>query len=99
MAIWAKAALFVGGMAASTLGVKALTSKCAKKVYTHTTAAALRGKDAVMENVTKVRECCGDIAADARALNEQSAQQEDADIIEDTYTEETADEEVTGDEV
>ena len=97
MAIWAKAALFVGGMAASTLGVKALTSKCAKKVYTHTTAAALRGKDAVMENVTKVRECCGDIAADARALNEKNLQQAD-DIIEDTYTEVT-EEEVKGDEM
>ncbi len=98
MAIWAKAALFVGGMAASTLGIKALTSKCAKKVYTHTTAAALRGKEAVMENVTKVRECCGDIAADARALNEKNAQEQAEDIIEDTYEEVTAEEE-TSDEV
>ena len=80
MAIWAKAALFVGGMAASTLGVKALTSKCAKKVYTHTTAAALRGKDAVMENVTKVRECCGDILADAKDKNEKMAA-EQAEVI------------------
>ena len=98
MAIWAKAALFVGGMAASTLGIKALTSKCAKKVYTHTTAAALRGKEAVMENVTKIRECCGDIAADARALNEKNAQEQAEDIIEDTYEEVTAEEE-TSDEV
>ena len=98
MAIWAKAALFVGGMAASTLGIKALTSKCAKKVYTHTTAAALRGKEAVMENVTKVRECCGDIAADARALNEKNAQEQAEDIIEDTYEKVTAEEE-TSDEV
>ncbi|MCR5816649.1 MAG: DUF6110 family protein [Ruminococcus sp.] len=95
MAIWAKAALFVGGMAASTLGIKALTSKCAKKVYTHTTAAALRGKEAVMENVTKVRECCGDIAADARALNEKNAQEQAEDIIEDTYEEVTAEEETS----
>ena len=98
MAIWAKAALFVGGMAASTLGIKALTSKCAKKVYTHTTAAAVRGKEAVMENVTKVRECCGDIAVDARALNEKNAQEQAEDIIEDTYEEVTAEEE-TSDEV
>ena len=34
MAFWAKTALFIGGMAASTLGVKILTSKTAK--FTHT---------------------------------------------------------------
>ncbi|MBQ7186228.1 MAG: hypothetical protein IJR91_01210 [Ruminococcus sp.] len=91
MSVWAKAALFVGGMAASTLGVKLLTSKTAKKVYTETAAAAIRGKDAVMENVTKVRECCDDIVADAKDLNEKRAAEEAAkeaeDIIEDASEE------------
>ena len=91
MAIWAKAVLFVGCMAASTIGVKLLTSKTAKKVYTETTAAALRGKDAVMEGVTKVREGCGDILADAKDKNEKMAA-EQAEVIEDIseYEEEAA---------
>lgn len=92
MAFWAKAALFVGGMAASTLGVKILTSKTAKKVYTHTTAAALRGKDEVMKGVTKVREGCDDIVSDAKDINEKRADEDIIDIIEDA-AEDIADEE------
>ncbi len=88
MSFWVKGAIFVGGMAASTLGVKLLTSKTAKKVYTQTTAAVLRGKDAVMSGVTKVREGCGDIVSDAKEINEEKAEQaaaeEAADIIEDS---------------
>lgn len=87
MAFWAKAALFVGGMAASTLGVKILTSKTAKKVYSHTTAAAIRGKDAIMEGVTKVREGCGDIVADAKDINEKRVEDEAEDIIADAADE------------
>ena len=87
MAFWAKTALFIGGMAASTLGVKILTSKTAKKVYSHTTAAAIRGKDAIMEGVTKVREGCGDIVSDAKDINEKRAEEDIIDIIEDTAEE------------
>lgn len=96
MSFWVKGAIFVGGMAASTLGIKLLTSKTAKKVYTETTAAALRGKDCVMEGVTKVREGCGDIVADAKDINEKRSEDEVIDIIADTADdadEETSDEE------
>lgn len=94
MSLWIKGAIFVGGMAASTLGVKLLTSKTAKKVYTETTAAALRGKDAVMEGVTKVREGCGDIVADAKDINEKRA--DEAEIIEDVTDFEEVSEESDG---
>ena len=96
MSFWVKAGIFVGGMAASTLGVKILTSKTAKKVYSHTTAAAIRGKDAIMEGVTKVREGCGDIVADAKDINEMRAEEEAEEIIEDcaeNSTEEVPEEE------
>ena len=84
MAIWGKAALFVGGMIASTVGVKLITSKTAKTVYSHTAAAAMRCKDSVMEGVTKVREGCGDIIADAKEINEEKAAKAEAEeIIED----------------
>ena len=85
MSLWVKGAIFVGGMLASTVGVKILSSKTAKKVYTHTTAAALRCKDGIMEGVTKVREGCDDILADAKEINEEKAAEEEAaEIIEDT---------------
>ena len=99
MAFWAKAAIFVGGMLASTVGVKILSSKTAKTVYTHTTAAALRCKDGVMKGVTKVREGCDDILADAKEINEEKAAEEVTDIIEDTAEAAAAAEEAKPDEV
>lgn len=96
MSIWVKGAIFVGGMAASTLGVKLLTSKTAKKVYTHTTATVLRGKDCIMEGVTKVRESCDDIVSDAKDINEKRTVDDSVEIIEDcadTIEEEFTDEE------
>ena len=44
--------LFAAGLLFGTAGLKILTSKDAKKVYAHTTAAALRAKDCIMHTVT-----------------------------------------------
>ena len=41
-------ALFAGGALFGSAGIKLLSSKDAKKVYTHTTAAVLRMKESVM---------------------------------------------------
>lgn len=77
-----KFGLFAAGVLFGTAGIKVLSSKDAKKVYTHTTAAVLRAKDSVMETVTTVRENAEDIYADAKAINQQRAQQEaDAVIV------------------
>ena len=76
-----KWATFVGGVLFGTAGIKILSSKDAKKVYTHTTAAVLRAKDSVMETVTTVRENAEDIYADAKAINQQRAQQEAAALL------------------
>ena len=78
-----KFGLFAAGVLFGTAGIKALSSKDAKKVYTHTTAAVLRAKDSVMETVTTVRENAEDIYADAKAINERRAEQEAA-VVEDT---------------
>ena len=75
--------LFAAGVLLGTAGIKVLSSKDAKKVYTHTTAAVLRAKDSVMETVTAVRENAEDIYADAKAINQQRAQQEADAVIED----------------
>ena len=79
-----KVALFVGGVVFGSAGFKILASKDAKNVYTQTTAAVLRMKDATMETVNKVQEQAGDILADAKAINETRAAEAAAEVIEDT---------------
>ena len=85
---WAKIGLFAGGVLFGTAGIKILSSQDAKKCYTNATAAVLRAKDTVMETVTTVRENCGDILADAKAINAERAAQED-NFIPDTWHEES----------
>ena len=69
-------ALFAGGALFGSAGIKLLSSKDAKKVYTHTTAAVLRMKESVMETVTSVQENAADVLAAAKEINEQRAQEE-----------------------
>ena len=83
------AALFAGGLLFGTAGLKLLSSKDAKNVYAHTTAAALRVKDCVMKGVDKVQEQAGDILADAKAINESRAAEAAAEVIEDAAEETT----------
>lgn len=71
-----KFGLFAAGVLFGTAGIKVLSSKDAKKVYTHTTAAVLRAKDCVMKAVTTVREGAQDIYADAQDINEIRAQKD-----------------------
>ena len=82
-----KIGLFAGGVLCGTAGIKALSSKDAKKAYTQTTAAALRVKDSVMNTVTAVRENADDIYAGAQAINEQRAGEECCAVIEDASEE------------
>lgn len=63
------ALIFFGGVLFGTAGIKALSSRDAKKAYTHCTAAALRAKKSVMETVTKVQENAEDIYAEAKQIN------------------------------
>lgn len=71
-----KLGLFVGGALFGTAGVAILTSKDAKKVYTHGTAAVLRGKDCIMKTATSLKENCSDIYEDATDMNEKRYQAE-----------------------
>ena len=80
--------LFAAGLLFGTAGIKLLTSKDAKKLYTHTTAAVLRAKDCVMETVTHVRENAEDIYAEAKAVNQQRAEEAAAAVVEDASEEE-----------
>lgn len=73
-----KMGIFAAGIAFGTAGIKILSSKDAKKVYTNCTAAALRAKESVMKTVTTVQENAEDILADAKQINEERAAQEEA---------------------
>ena len=75
--------LFAAGVLFGTAGLKILGSKDARKVYAHTTAAALRAKDDVMKAVTTIREGAEDIYADARDINARRAEDAAADVVED----------------
>ncbi len=68
--------LFAGGALFGSAGIKILSSRDAKKVYTHCTAAALRVKDAVMDQATILQENCGDIYEEAKAINEERAKKD-----------------------
>ena len=68
---WSKLGLFVGGVLFGTAGIKILSSKDAKKVYTHTTAAVLRAKDTVMTTVTN-------------ELNEKRVEEAAPEVVEDS---------------
>ena len=83
MNLTGKIALFVGGTLFGSAGFKLLGSKDARKVYTHTVAAVLRCRDQVMRDVETVQECCSDILADAKAINEARAAEE-VKLIEDS---------------
>ena len=76
------AALFVGGVLFGSAGFKLLSSKDAKKAYTHMTAAALRVQESVMETVTSVQENAADILASAKEIIEQRAKAEEATSVE-----------------
>lgn len=84
-----KIGMFAAGVLFGTAGLKVLGSKDAKKVYAHTTAAALRAKDSVMTTVTTLREGAEDVYADAKAINERRAEAEAAAVVEDTSAEES----------
>lgn len=92
MNIYKNLAVFAGGVLFGSAGIKLLSSKDAKKVYTHATAAALRMKDSVMSTVTCVQENAADILASAQDINEARAAQEEAAAVEDS-AEETVSEE------
>jgi len=63
-------AIFAAGVLFGTAGIKILTSKDAKKLYTNCTAAVLRAKSCIMKTATTVQENCEDIYADAKTINE-----------------------------
>lgn len=85
-----KTGIFAAGVLFGTAGIKLLSSKDAKKVYTNCTAAVLRAKECVMNVAEKVQENAEDIYAEAKEINAQRAAEteyEDVETFEDTAAE------------
>ena len=72
-----KTGFFVAGVLFGTAGIKILSSKDAKKVYTQCTAAVLRAKECVMKTVTNIQENAEDIYAEAQQINVERASEND----------------------
>lgn len=70
---WSKAGIFAWGVLFGTAGIKILSGKDAKKVYTKCTAAALRAKDAALDQAALVQENCVDIYEEAKRMNDERA--------------------------
>lgn len=82
-----KTGIFAAGVAFGTAGIKILSSKDAKKVYTNCTAAVLRAKECIMKTATTVQENAEDILADAKSINEERMIEEEAAEFDDVETE------------
>ena len=70
---WKKTGIFAASVLFGTAGIKLLSSKDAKKVYTSCTAAALRAKSCVMKTAAAIQENAEDIYAEAQQINEERA--------------------------
>ena len=74
---WKKAGIFAAGVLFGTAGIKVLSGKDAKKVYTGCTAAVLRAKECLMKTATTIQENANDIYEEAKQINEERAAEEE----------------------
>ena len=81
-----KTGIFAAGVLFGTAGIKVLTSKDAKKLYTNCTAAVLRAKSCIMKTASTIQENAEDIYAEAQQINED---REAADEVVEDAAEET----------
>lgn len=74
--------IFAAGVLFGTAGIKILSSKDAKKVYTNVTAVALRAKECVMNVSTTIQENAEDILEEAKQINEDRLAEEEQEDME-----------------
>ena len=87
-----KTGIFAAGVLFGTAGIKILSSKEAKKVYTNCTAAALRAKECIMNTAATIQENAEDIYAEGEQMNEEREAEEAEEVAS------TSDEEDSGTE-
>ena len=87
--------VFAAGLLFGTAGIKLLSSKDAKTLYTNCAAAVLRAKECVLKTATTIQENAEDIYAEAQQINEERAAkdaEEYTDVEDVKEAEETAEE-------
>ena len=89
-----KTGIFAAGVLFGTAGIKLLTSRDAKKVYSHGTAAVLRAKDCIMKTVTNVQENASVIYAEAKQINADREIEAEAQVVEDEAEEQAEENEI-----
>lgn len=72
---------FVSGVAVATLGVKALTSKPAKKAYAYVLSQGFKAKDGVDSVISNVKQHKDDVVADAKDIYEKDRQKAADEIV------------------
>ena len=87
-----KTGIFAAGILFGTAGIKVLSSKDAKKLYTNCTAAVLRAKECVLKTAATIQENAEDVYAEAQQINEKRAQEEAMQVQEDDVQEDGASE-------
>ena len=75
---YVRLACFVGGALFGSVGIKLLTSKDAKKAYTHVAAGGRGPRKSVTQTVRAVKENGANILASARDINAEGAAAEAA---------------------
>ena len=90
-----KTGIFAAGVLFGTAGIKVLSSKDAKKLYTSCTAAVLRAKECVLKTAATIQENAEDVYAEAQQINEDRAAAEE--VVEDTADEAAEETEETTD--
>jgi hypothetical protein len=69
--------IFAGGFLFGTAGLALLGSRGAKKLYAHTTAGLMRAKDATLNWMSNLQANAGDVAAEAKAINQQKQEKKE----------------------
>ena len=72
----------LAGVLFGTAGIKVLSSKDAKKLYTNCTAAVLRAKECVLKTAATIQENAEDVYAEAQQINEDRAAKEEQEYAE-----------------
>ena len=78
-----KTGIFAAGVLFGTTGIKVLSSKDAKKLYTNCTAAVLRAKECVLKTAATIQENAEDVYAEAQQINEDRAAEAEAEVVDD----------------
>lgn len=68
----------LGGFLLGTVGVPALKSDTAKKVYRYATAGAFIARDRILEEAENIQAMATDVADDAKVIVEEYYQKKDA---------------------